>query len=323
MHSLLSRGAVLAAGIGLAAGFAAPAHAATTTLQVRPADLIAAESGTAGPSTMTFLAEGIHISNPDANGDYFARAHFPIAALPLNQVHAVDYEWFGTEKTPGVYYDIDIDGDGKADGELIGESAYGGKDVWLNNNTTHPNTTFLPFSPCKPDDNTPQNGNVDGCTPPNGAGDPAHGTLDDWARSFAAGGKTATIVAGGFIANGLVENGVLRSITYGPNQYVFTSTAKSKVQATAEAKRATVHKNQKVKLVGNASPAQAGAKLTVQIKDKGKWNDVKVRVLAASGDFKLGAKPVKLGVNRFRVLVGETNATEAATTNVVKVKVIR
>ena len=49
--------------------------------------------------------------------------------MPLSQVHTVEYEWVGTRATappsnagePGLYYNIDIDGDGKADGQLIGE----------------------------------------------------------------------------------------------------------------------------------------------------------------------------------------------------------
>ena len=321
MQSMLTRGAVAAAGLGLAAGLVAvaPAAQAATTIQVRPADLIPALSGTAGPSTMTFLAEGTHVRNPDANTAYFARAHFNVG-VPLNQVHTVDYEWFGTQNRPGVYYDIDITGDGKADGELIGESAYGGKDVWLNDNATFPKATLAPFSPCKPADNTPQNGNQDGCV---GSGAPEHGTLDDWVRSLAANGKTATIVSGGFVANGLVQDGVLRSITYGPNQYVFTSTAKSKVTVTAEAKRSKINKANKARFSGHVSPVGAGAKVTLEEKVKGKWTAVKSRVLAAAGNFKFGDKPSRLGTNRYRVTVTESTSTLAAKSSIVKVLVTR
>jgi hypothetical protein len=313
--------ATTAAAVGATLVGAPAQAAATTTIQVRPADLIA-PSDTADGGVMEFLAQGVHLKTTNSSG--YARGRFPVG-VPLSQVTTVDYTWYGTTFEPGVKYYIDADADGKIDGELRGELAYLGKDVWLNQDAQDfPDSAladnfFADHAPCT--DGTAATG-ADG--PCGSSGASKHGTLADWAKLLqAATGKAPVLVDGGYSLAGGAGDGVLTQVTYGPNQYTFTNVAKSKVRATAEAKRATVHKKQKVKIIGSADPAGAGAKLTLQVKDKGKWTDVKTRVLAASGDFKLGAKPVKVGVNRFRVLVGETNSTQAATTNVVKVKVLR
>lgn len=334
MHTKLISGAVAAAGLGLTmtALAVSPADAATVTL-VRSADLIqpaGTTSGTTGTAKADFLAEGIHIKTDNASDA--ARAYWKVG-VPLSQVHAVDYEWFGTSAKPGIYYNIDIDGDGKADGQLIGELAYGGKDVWLNRDAedfagvtpTVPAGTFTSLSPCGGQfGQTQQNGNLDGCTPPNGAGDPRHGTLDDWNRSLAAAGKTATIVSAGFVANGFAYDGVLRSATFGPNQYVFTSTAKTRVNVTANAKRPQTRKGNSVVIKGTATPAGAGAKVTLELKKaNGTWATVQTQDLAASGSYQVKVKAKKAGNAKYRVTVSETNTTAASTSNKVKVLVVK
>ena len=50
--------------------------------------------------------------------------------------------------------------------------------------------------------------------------------------------------SGGYSLSGAAGDGVLTQITYGPNQYVFTNTAKTKVTVAAEAKKAKVKKAQ-------------------------------------------------------------------------------
>ncbi len=254
MHSFLHRGAVVAAGLGLAAGALAmsPTAQAATVTQVRPADLVlvpGTTSGTTGTAKADFLAEGIHIKTTNASDA--ARGYWNIpGGVPLSQVHNVEYEWFGTPAAqPGLAYNIDIDGDKKPDAQLLGEAAYGGKDVWLNRDAedftgvtpTVPAGFFAGRSPCS-GANAPQNGNVDGC---GSSGAPAHGTLDDWVRSLSAVGKSANVVSAGYIAVGLVYDGVLRSSTVGPNQYVFTNLPKSAVTVTAAAK-STVKTGSKV-----------------------------------------------------------------------------
>jgi hypothetical protein len=323
MQSKITRGAVAAAGLGLAAGLVAAspaAHAAaTTTLQVRPADLVA-PSDTADGGVQEFLAQGVHLKTTNASG--YARGRFHVG-VPLSQVSAVDYTWYGTTFAPGVKYYIDADADGKIDGELRGELVYGGQDVWLNQDAQDfPDSAladnyFADHAPCT--DNTPASGVTDPC---GSSGAPKHGTLANWAtRLQAATGKAPVLVDGGYSLAGSPGDGVLAQVTYGPNKYVFTNAAKSKVTVTADAKRAKIQKANKAKFSGHVDPVGVGAKVSLETKVKGKWTVVKSRVLAATGNFKFGDKPAKAGVNRYRVSVGETNSSLAAKSATIKVTV--
>ena len=218
MHSLLHRGAVVAAGLGLAAGALAmsPAAQAATVTQVRPADLVLVPgtvSGTTGTAKADFLAEGIHIKTTN---NHRRRSRLLEASGVSRSPRSTPSSTSGSARRPPAaqrrrraYYNIDIDGDGKADGQLIGELAYGGKDVWLNRDAedftgvtpTVPAGFFAGRSPCS-GANAPQNGNVDGVHAPQRRRRSAHGTLDDWVRSLSAAGKTANLVSAGYVAIG-------------------------------------------------------------------------------------------------------------------------
>lgn len=322
MHSKITSGSIAVAGIGLAAGLvgAAPAQAAvTSTTQVRAADLIA-PSDTADGGVQEFLGQGVHLKT--VNGSGYARGTFAVG-VPLAQVTSVDFTWYGTDFSPGIKYYVDADGDGKVDGELRGEDSYGGKDVWLNQDAQDfPSSAladdyFANHAPCTGTTQAP------GATDPCGSSGAAkHGSLADWAKLLqAATGKAPAVVNGGWSLTGGAGDGVLTQITYGTNQYVFTNLAKAKTTVSADAKRAKVFKGQKAKFSGHVEPAGTGAKVSLEIKKGGKWTVVKSRALAASGDFRFGDKPDKLGVNRYRVEVTETNATMAAKSSTVKVTV--
>ena len=95
---------------------------------------------------------------------------------------------------------IDADADGKIDGELRGELAYGGQDVWLNQDAQDfPDSAladnyFADHAPCT--GNTPATGVTDPC---GSFGNPKHGTLANWAsRLQAATGKAPVLVDGGY-----------------------------------------------------------------------------------------------------------------------------
>jgi hypothetical protein len=322
MHSKITRGSIAVAGLGLAAGLvgAAPAQAAvTSTTQVRPADLIA-PSDTADGGVQQFLAQGVHLRTVNATGH--ARGTFPVG-VPLSQVTSVDFTWFGTDVSPGVEYFVDADADGKVDGELRGEDTYGGQDVWLYRDAQDfpasalADNYFADHAPCT--GNTPAAGAAGPC---GASGAAKHGTLADWAKLLqTATGKAPVVVNGGWLLTSAAGDGVLTQITYGPNQYVFTNLAKAKVTVSAEAKRAQIFKGQKAKIRGHVEPAGTGAKVSLEVKKGGKWTTLKTRALAASGDYRFGDKPSKLGVNRYRVEVTETNATMAAKSGTVKVRV--
>ena len=241
MHTKLMRGAFAAAGLAVAATAlaVAPADAATVT-QVRPTDLVLVPgtvSGTTGTAKADFLAEGIHIKT--TNGSDAARGYWNPVGVPLSQVHAVDYEWFGTsDAQPGHLLQHRHRRRREArrpahrrarlrrQGRLAEPRRRG---LRRRHADRGPAGTFTSLSPCGGAfGRHPQNGNLDGCTPPGGAGDnrsTARSTTGTAAST--ASGKTANVVSAGYIAIGLLYDGVLRSSTFGPNQYVFTSTAKT------------------------------------------------------------------------------------------------
>ena len=325
MSHVFNRATVALTAVAVAAGGAlmgAPAQAAPTSItQVRQADLIA-PSDTADGGVQEFLAQGVHLKTTNATG--YARGRFHVG-VPLSQVTSVDYTWYGTTFKPGVKHYIDVNADGKVDGELRGESAYGGQDVWLNLDTQDfpgsglPDNFFSNAAPCT--GAVPASGVVDPC---GSSGASKHGTLANWAsRLQAATGKVPVLVDGGYALAGDAGDGVLTQITYGPNQYVFTNQAKSKVAVKADAKNNKVKKSQKVRINGEATPAPSGAKVTLEVKKGSKWTTVKSRTLAASGEFRFGAKPERLGNLRYRVTISETNSTLASKSNTVKVLVTR
>ena len=92
---------------------------------------------------------------------------------------------------------------------------------------------------------------------------------------------------------------------------------------TAAAKHATVKKGNKVVIKGKATPVGPGAKVTLEVKKNGTWKTVQTKDLAASGEFKLQAKAGKTGKAKYRVTVSETNSTAAATSNKVKVQIVK
>jgi hypothetical protein len=324
MHSKITSGSIAVAGLGLAAGLvgAAPAGAAvTSTTQIRPADLIS-PSDTAGGGVQEFLAQGVHLKTVDGSG--YARGTFPVG-VPLAQATSVDFTWYGTDFSPGIKYYVDADGDGKVDGELRGEDAYGGKDVWLNQDAQNFPDSALADNYLA--DHAPCTGTAQasGATDPCGSsGATKHGSLADWAKLLqAATGKAPQVVNGGWSLTGAPGDGVLTQITYGSKQFVLTNLAKAKVTVSAEAKRAKVFKGQKARIKGHVEPAASDAKVSLQAKLKGTWTTLTSKALATSGDFRFTDKPAKLGVNRYRVKVTETNATQAAKSNTVKVRVTK
>ncbi len=325
MSHVLNRATVALTALAVAAGGAlmgAPAQAAPTkVVQVRQADLVA-PSDTADGGVQQILAQGVHLKTVNNTG--WARGRFHVG-VPLSQVTSVDYTWYGTTFAPGVKHYIDADADGKIDGELRGELAYGGQDVWLNADAeAFPDSAladgfFANVAPCTGAVAAP------GVTDPCGSsGAPKHGTLANWAQRLqAATGKAPVLVDGGYSLSGAPGNGVLTQVTYGPNQYVFTNQAKSKVTVKAAAKNKKVKKSQKVRINGKATPAASGAKVTLEVRKGSKWTTVKSRTLAESGEFRFGAKPERLGNLRYRVTISETNSTVASKSNTVKVLVTR
>lgn len=99
---------------------------------------------------------------------------------------------------PGFQLVTDFDGDGSADGILVGEPVYGG-DWWLNN-------AAKPFVKA----GAPHTGG--------GSGSNWFGTLDEWRSAF----PDANVVAFGFsLGSGVKGDGVIDAINFAGTRYTF------------------------------------------------------------------------------------------------------
>lgn len=100
---------------------------------------------------------------------------------------------------PGLWLNIDADGDGDFDGTLISESAYYGKDWWLNQ------TDGIMV------DNAPSH--------EGGSGSENHGLLSEWRAKF----PNARILASGWsLGGGVTGDYLITGITVGTTKYTFT-----------------------------------------------------------------------------------------------------
>jgi hypothetical protein len=312
MHTKLIRGALVATGLGLTATALAvsPAHATTVT-QVRSADLVTSLNDVRSAGHYDFLAEGVHVRTDDASSQAKVALYFPMTGeLPTSG----SIEWYGTDIQPGSQIVFDKDqttGNNNDYNVLVGEQVYStnaaGKpltDWWYTGGTAKAATN--------------------GITCPSttgGSGSDCHGTLAQWAAALTA----ERVYAGGFsLGSGAKGDGVVRAVNFGETSYTFTSTAKTRVDVTATAKRTSVKKGKSVVINGTATPAGPGAKVTLQLKAKdGTWKAVQTQDLAASGAYELKAKAGKAGNAKYRVTVSESNTTAAATSNKVKVLIVK
>lgn len=202
-HSLaaLAASALLAVALG-----ASSATAVTSDHDVRPGDLTTGDAGYATSDTRAtghkqFLKEGLHVWTEGATPTDKVAEYFPVNK-PLAGITTIGVEWFGTATPPGQQYVMDFDNDGTQDGILVGENGYGGQDVWLSNGSKD----------AYKGEGAPSN--------TGGSGSANHGTLAEWSAKY----PNAKILFGGFsLGSGVKGDGVLRSLTYGQDRYVFTS----------------------------------------------------------------------------------------------------
>ncbi len=208
---LLKYKLVPAAIIALGLIAAAPAAHAVTVKQVRKSDFIATLSDTRATGHYDFLSEGIHVWTEGSTGTDKVAEYFPLTGQVPS---SASYQWFGTTAQPGAQIVFDKDqtsGNGNDYNVLVGEQVYstnaagqpltdwwytGGQAKALTNGITCPSTT-------------------------GGSGSDCHGTLAQWATAL----TTERVYAGGFsLGSGVKGDGVLRSLTYGDTEYVFTDT---------------------------------------------------------------------------------------------------
>ncbi|MCW2786835.1 MAG: hypothetical protein JWP74_3352 [Marmoricola sp.] len=175
----------------------------TTDHDIRASDFIPGLTDTRSGGHEAFLKEGIHVST-DSNTSNDKVAEYFAVNKPLAGITDIGYEWYGTDPSPGQQYVMDFDNDGTPDGILVGENVYGGQDVWLSNGSKDA------YKGAGAPSNT------------GGSGSANHGTLAQWSAMY----PNAQILDGGFsLGSGVKGDGVLRSLTYGPDRYVFTDEA--------------------------------------------------------------------------------------------------
>jgi len=185
----------------------APAPALTTKV-LTAADVNTSETRAQG--TNTFLTEGgVEIKTVLAPNSSLAKSagYFDTGALPLAKAGepSLNYTNYAGALRPSTQLVTDFDGDGTADGILVGEPTYAngtplyGTDWWLSNGSS----AFI-----KAD--APQHGG--------GFGSDNHGQLSEWRAVF----PNAKILAAGWsLGSGVEGHGVINSITVGSTQYTF------------------------------------------------------------------------------------------------------
>src|SRR4051794_12508120 len=193
---------------------------------VRPGNFVP-PSGTTGAATMHVRSDGVHI-HTSAPSDLAAATFEVPGGLPMFDFniygHEVTYGWSGSVDQPGIHYDIDLDQDGQADLELVGEHVYG-NDLWLNRgffvaHRTIPLAVLRDAAPCNRKE--PQRPLLEGCGSAHGAR--YHGTIYDWRTGFeAVGHPDGSVLRGGFSATGGQIDGVLDSVSIGIYSFRFTT----------------------------------------------------------------------------------------------------
>ncbi|MBC7760578.1 MAG: hypothetical protein H7201_02020 [Candidatus Saccharibacteria bacterium] len=184
--------------LGLTLAVTAPASAATSTIYV-PDDFVKSLSDTRATGHYELAGTGLHIftegsTSTDKVAEYVA------TNMPLSTTGepSLDYTNSGGG-LPGFQLLVDANGDGQADGILVGESSAYGNDWWLNNAAQQFVKDGAPL----------QTG---------GFGSSFHGTLDQWRSAF----PDAVVKAFGFsLGSGVNGDGVINAINFAGTRYLF------------------------------------------------------------------------------------------------------
>jgi hypothetical protein len=215
-HPKRTAAAVLALALATSVGFAVAAQGAPVDHDVRQSDFIPALSDTRATGHYDFLKEGVRLYTEGATSTDKAAEYFDIGtSMPASGA----YDWYGTTDQPGAQIVFDADQDTTNTNNynvLVGEQVYsanapGGEltDWWLTG----------------PGGDGQVRAAANGYTCPQtsgGSGSNCHGTLAEWKAAV----PNAKVLAGGFsLGSGVQGDGVLRSLSFGEDRYVFTDLA--------------------------------------------------------------------------------------------------
>jgi hypothetical protein len=192
-----------------AAVLSAPALAEGTTVTLHPTQLSFSESRLHGHNVV--LADGVHVYTDDNTSLAKAAGYFAVNQ-PLADVGEPTMSTApdGSGTAPGIQMVTDFDGDGSADGILVGESANKAEDGttpdwWVASSAL----AFVKAAAPSCDLGT--------CS--GGSGSDWHGTLDAWRDAF----PDAQVLQGGWsLGSGVLGDYTITSITYGDTSFHFS-----------------------------------------------------------------------------------------------------
>lgn len=185
---------------GVALAVPANVHAAAGVLYV-PDSFVPALSDTRATGHYEVVGAALHIwtegsSSTDKVAEYVA------TNTPLASIGEPSLNYSATlGGAPGYQLVVDFDGNGTADGILVGETTVYGNDWWASDGSRQ----FVK-------DGAPSH--------TGGSGSVNHGTLAEWRAAF----SNATVLAFGFsLGSGVYGDGTLNSITFNGTTYTFAS----------------------------------------------------------------------------------------------------
>lgn len=201
---------------------------ARTTKKLYPSDVVHRDTRATGHNEFR-LTSGVRVWTEGATSTDKATGYFPVGKR-LAAVGEASMAWRnnpGSTARPGLQLVMDIDGDGVADGILVGEPIYADIAVatnwWLSGGSA-----TQAFKDLAPSD--------DG-----GNGSQWNGTLAEWRAALPV---TATVLESGWsLGSGVKGDGVVESITLGTVTYTFTGqnrAAQAPVASVAARAGATV-----------------------------------------------------------------------------------
>ena len=183
--------------LGLTLAVAAPASAATSSIYV-PDDFVKSLSDTRATGHYELAGTGLHIFTEGSTSTDKVAEYIATNTL-LSSVGEPSFDYTNSGGgLPGFQLYIDANGDGQADGILVGESVYAG-DWWLNNSAAD----FVK-------DGAPSH--------TGGSGSLNHGTLAQWRFAF----PDTVVTAFGFsLGSGVKGDGVINAINFAGTRFVF------------------------------------------------------------------------------------------------------
>jgi hypothetical protein len=198
-RTLATLGATLA-GVALTiTGGPSALAAGAGTIHV-PSDFVAALSDTRATGHYAVQGTGLHVwtqgsTSTDKVAEYVATS----TPLATAGEPALELSNNAGSIPPGFQLVVDFDGNGSADGILVGEPTFYGNDWWLNNAAAQ----FVK-------DGAPSH--------TGGSGSANHGTLDQWRTAFPA----ADVVAFGFsLGSGVQGDWVIDAVDFAGTRYTF------------------------------------------------------------------------------------------------------